>query len=203
MSRGGWRLNHKRVYRIWCEEGLKVPSRQPKRGRLWKNDSSCVRKRPEFKNHVWSYDFVHDRKHDNLSFRDLTVIDEFSRESLATERRMRFTSMDLIEELTNLFILHGLPEHIRSDNGPEFTSKAIRKWLGNLKIGPLFIEPGSHWENGYNESLNEKLTDELLNGEIFYTLAKARIIIERWRLHYNGISNVIAEYISGVVKKAD
>ena len=185
LRQDGWRVNHKRVYRIWREEGLKVPSRQPKRGRLWKNDGSCVRKRPEHKNHVWSYDFVHDRTHDNRSFRILTVIDEFSRESLATEPRRRFTSIDVIEELTNLFILHGRPEHIRSDNGPEFTSKAIRKWLDNLKVGPLFIEPGSPWENGYNESFNGKLRDELLNGEIFYTLAEARIIIERWRVHYN------------------
>ena len=185
LKQDGWRVNHKRVFRIWREEGLKVPARQPKRGRLWGNDGSCVRKRPEYKNHVWSYDFVHDRTHDNRSYRILTVIDEFSRESLATEPRRSYTSMDVIEELTNLFILHGRPEHIRSDNGPEFTSKAIRKWLDNLKVGPLFIEPGSPWENGYNESFNGKLRDELLNGEIFYTLAEARIIIERWRVHYN------------------
>ena len=185
LRQDGWSVNRKRVYRIWREEGLKVPSRQPKRGRLWKNDGSCVRKRPEFKNHVWSYDFVHDRTHDNRSYRILTVIDEFSRESLATEPRRRFTSLDVIEELTNLFILHGRPEHIRSDNGPEFTSRSIRKWLDALKVGPLFIEPGSPWENGYNESFNGKLRDELLNGEIFYTLAEAKIIIERWRVHYN------------------
>jgi putative transposase len=187
LKQDGWSVNRKRVYRIWREEVLKVPSRQPKRGRLWKNDGSCVRKRPEHKNHVWSYDFVHDRTHDNRSFRILTVIDEFSRESLATEPRRRFTSIDVIEELTNLFILHGRPEHIRSDNGLEFTSKAIRKWLDNLKVGPLFIEPGSPCENGYNESFNGKLRDELLNGEIFYTLAEARIIIERWLVHYNTI----------------
>jgi putative transposase len=162
-----------------------VPSRQPKQGRLWKNDGSCVRKRPEYKNHVWSYDFVQDRTHDNRSFRILTVIDEFSRESLATEPRRIFTSIDVIEELINLFILHGRPEHIRLDNGPEFTSKAIRKWLDNLKVVPLLIEPVSPWENRYNESFNGKLRDEMLNGEIFYTLAKAKIIIEIWRVHYN------------------
>jgi putative transposase len=187
LKQDGWSLNRKVVYRIWREEGLKVPSREPRRGRLWKNDGSCVRKRPKHKNHVWSYDFVHDRTHDNRSFKILTVIDEFSSESLATEPMRRFTSIDVIEELTNLFILYGRPEHIRSDNGPEFTSKAIRKWLENLKIGPLFIEPWSPWENGYNESFNGKLRDELLNGEIFYTLAEAWIIIERWRIHYNTI----------------
>ena len=181
----GWQVNDKRIERLWRREGLKVPMKQAKKGRLWLNDGSCLRLRPEYRDHVWSYDFVHDRTHDNRSYRILTVIDEFSRESLATEPRRRFTSLDVIEELTNLFILHGRPEHIRSDNGPEFTSRSIRKWLDALKVGPLFIEPGSPWENGYNESFNGKLRDELLNGEIFYTLAEAKIIIERWRVHYN------------------
>ena len=101
--------------------------------------------------------------------------------------RRRFTSLDVIEILSELFITRGLPEHIRSDNGPEFTSRAIRQWLTNLEVGPLFIEPGSPWENGYNESFNGKLRDELLNGEIFYTLEEAKIMIERWRVHYNTI----------------
>ena len=180
-----WRVNHKRVARIWREEGLKVPSRQPKRSRLWLGDGSCIRRRPEYKDHVWSYDFVHDRTHDNRSFRVLTLIDEFSRESLALEVKRRFTSLDVIEVLSGLFITRGLPEYIRSDNGPEFTSKAIQKWLNSLRVGPLFIEPGSPWENGYNESFNGKLRDELLNGEIFYTLEEAKIMIERWRVHYN------------------
>lgn len=185
LNQEGWRVNHKRVCRIWREEGLKVPARQPKRSRLWLGDGSCVRKRPEYKNHVWSYDFVHERTHDGRSLRILTVINEFSRESLATEVRRSFTSMDVIEVLSDLFIIHGQPEYIRSDNGPEFTSKAIRKWLSHLNVGPLFIEPGSPWENGYNESFNGKLRDELLNGEMFYTLQEAQIIIERWRVHYN------------------
>jgi len=187
LNQEGWRVNHKRVFRIWREEGLKVPNKQPKRSRLWLGDGSCVRKRPEYKNHVWSYDFVHERTHDGRSLRILTVIDEYSRKSLATEVRRSFTSMDVVEVLSDLFIIHGQPDYIRSDNGPEFTSKAIRKWLSNLKVGPLFIEPGSPWENGYNESFNGKLRDELLNGEIFYTLKEAQIIIERWRIHYNTI----------------
>jgi len=185
LIQDGWRVNHKRVARIWREEGLKVPSRQPKRSRLWLGDGSCIRRRPEYSNHVWSYDFVFDRTHDNRSFRVLTLIDEFSRESLALEVKRRFTSLDVIEVLSDLFITRGLPEYIRSDNGPEFTSKAIQNWLNNLQVGPLFIEPGSPWENGYNESFNGKLRDELLNGEVFYTLDEARIIIERWRIHYN------------------
>ena len=178
-------MNHKRVSRIWREEGLKVPAKQPKKGRLWLNEGDCVLKRPEHKDHVWSYDFVHERTHDNRSFRILTLIDEFSRESLALEVKRRFASLDVIEVLSELFITRGLPKYIRSDNGPEFTSRAIRQWLGNLEVAPLFIEPGSPWKNGYNESFNGKLRDELLNGEMFYTLKEAKIMIERWRVYYN------------------
>lgn len=152
---------------------------------MWFGDGNCVRHRPEYKDHVWSYDFVHERTHDTRSFRILTVIDEFTRESLAMVVRRRFTSLDVIEALSELFIIRGLPDHIRLDNGPEFTSRAIRQWLSNQEVGPLFIEPGSPWENGYNESFNGKLRDELLNGEIFYTLKEAKIMIERWRVHYN------------------
>lgn len=185
LNQDGWRVNHKRVARIWREEGLKVPSKQSKKSRLWFGDGSCVRRRPEYPNHVWSYDFVYDRTHDSRSFRVLTLIDEFSKESLALEAKRRFTSLDVIEVLSELFITRGLPEYIRSDNGPEFTSQAIRKWLNSLEVAPLFIEPGSPWENGYNESFNGKLRDELLNGEIFYTLQEAKIMLERWRIHYN------------------
>ncbi|MDP6336766.1 MAG: IS3 family transposase [Nitrospinaceae bacterium] len=187
LKQEGWKVNHKRVARIWREVGLKVPAKQPKKGRLWLGNGDCVRHRSEYKDHVWSYDFVHERTKDNRSFRILTVIDEFTRESLGTVVRRRFTSLDVIEVLSELFITRGLPEHIRSDNGPEFTSRAIRQWLTNLEVGPLFIEPGSPWENGYNESFNGKLRDELLNGEIFYTLKEAKIMIERWRVHYNTI----------------
>ena len=127
LNHEGWRVNHKRVARIWREEGLKVPAKQPKKVRLWLGNGNCVRYRPEYKDHVWSYDFVHERTKDNRSFRSLTVIDEFTRESLATVVRGRFTSLDVIEVLSELFITRGLPKHIRSDNGPEFTSRVIRQ----------------------------------------------------------------------------
>ena len=185
LNQDGWRINHKRVARIWREEGLKVPSRQPKRSRLWLGDGFCVRQRPEYSNHVWSYDIVVERTHDTRSFRILTLIDEFSKESLALEPKRRLTSLDVIEVLSDLFLTRGIPAYIRSDNGPEFTSKTIRKWLNNLQVNPLFIEPGSPWENGYNESFNGKLRDELLNGEIFYTLKEAKVMLERGRVHYN------------------
>jgi len=145
----GWHVSYKRVYRIWRREGLKVPSKQPKRGRLWLNDGSCIRLRPEYPGHVWSYDFVQDRTHDGRAFRMLTVIDEFTRESLAIEVERRLRSDDVLHCLTRLFAERGPPDHIRSDNGAEFTAHAVRDWLGRMGVKTLFITPGSPWENGY------------------------------------------------------
>ncbi len=181
----GWRVGLKRVKRIWRREGLKVPQRQPKRGRLWLNDGSCIRLRPTHKNHVWSYDFVQDRTHDGKAFRMLTVIDEYTRECLAIHVRRKLNSQDVLHVLAKLFLRHGPPKHIRSDNGPEFVAEAVRTWLGRLQVQTLFITPGSPWENGYNESFNGKLRDECLNMETFYTLKEAQILIEQWRRFYN------------------
>lgn len=183
----GWQVNHKRVERLWRREGLKVPSKQPKHKRLWLNDGSCVRLRPEHKDHVWSYDFVCDRTHEGRPLRMLTLVDEYTRECLAIDVARRMTSEDVLERLTDLFIHRGVPDHIRSDNGAEFTAHAVRQWLHKVGVRTLFIEPGSPWENGYVESFNGKLRDELLNGEIFYTLTEAKVLIERWRQHYNQI----------------
>ena len=182
-----WQVNHKRVERIWRKEGLKVPQKQPKRGRLWLNDGSCIRLRPEHKDHVWGYDFMTARTAEGRSFRILTILDEYTRECLAILVKRHITSRDVIDVLFELFIFRGIPEHIRSDNGPEFTSKDVRKWLSRLGVKTLFIEPGSPWENGYIESFNGKLRDELLNREIFYTLAEAKILIDQWRKEYNQI----------------
>jgi transposase InsO family protein len=183
----GWYVNHKRVERIWRREGLKVPIKQPKRARLWLNDGSCVRLRPRHRHHVWSYDFVVDRTHDGRAFRMLTVIDEYTRECLAIRTERRQNQETVLETLSDLFLLHGPPEHLRSDNGAEFTATAVREWLERLEVKTLFIEPGSPWENGYNESFNGKLRDELLNGEIFFTLREAQVLVEQWRQHYNTI----------------
>ena len=187
LKQEGWQVNHKRVERIWRMEGLKVPQKQPKRGRLWLNDGSCVRLRPQHKDHVWSYDFVMARTSDGRSFRILTLIDEYTRECLATMVGRKITSQDVIDQLFNLFVLKGIPEHIRSDNGPEFTAREVRNWLSRLGVKTLFIEPGSPWENGYIESFNGKLRDELLNGEIFTTLIEAKVLIEQWRREYNQV----------------
>ena len=183
----GWRVNHKRVERIWRQEGLKVPKRQRKRRRLWFNDGSCIRLRPEHKNHVWSYDFVADRTSNGNPLRMLNVIDEYTRECLAIKIDQKITSNDVVETLTELFVTRGTPAHIRSDNGPEFIADTVRSWLGRLGVQPLFIEPGSPWENGYIESFNGKLRDELLNGEIFDTVMEAQVVTERWRNYYNKI----------------
>lgn len=181
----GWRVNHKRVERIWRLEGLKVPAKQPKRRRLWLNDGSCIRLRPEHKDHVWTYDFVADRTTDGRAVRMLNILDEFTRECLVIRVDRKITAHDVLEALTNLFVARGIPKYIRSDNGPEFVADILREWLHRLNVGTLFIEPGSPWENGYIESFNGKLRDELLNGEIFDTLTEARVVTERWRKFYN------------------
>jgi len=187
LRQEGWQVNHKRVERIWRKEGLKVPQKQPKRRRLWLNDGSCIRLRPQFKDHVWSYDFVMARTADGRAFRILNIIDEYTRECLAILVKRRITSQDVIDQLFELIIFRGIPEHIRSDNGPEFTAKAVRRWLNCLGVKTLFIEPGSPWENGYIESFNGKMRDELLNREIFTTLTEAKVLIEQWRREYNQV----------------
>jgi len=187
LKQEGRKVNHKRVERIWRQEGLKVPQRQPKRGRLWLNDGSCVRLRPEYKDHVWSYDFMKDRTADGRPLRILTILDEYTRECLAIVVDRHITSQDVIDQLFDLFIFRAIPANIRSDNGPEFTAKAIRSWLNRLGAKTLFIEPGSPWENGYIESFNGKLRDELLNREIFTTLIEAKVLIENWRQEYNTV----------------
>jgi len=183
----GWTVNRKRVERIWRREGLKVPQKQPKRGRLWLNDGSCIRLRPEYPGHVWAYDFVEGRTHDGRKFRILTIIDEASRECLALVVARRFRHEDVLAALAELFIARGPPANIRSDNGPEFIATAVQKWLAQVGVKTLYITPASPWENGYNESFNGSLRDELLNGEIFYSLAEAKVLIEAWRRHYNTI----------------
>ena len=183
----GFDVNPKKVFRIWREEGLKVPSKQKKRGRLWLNTGSVIRLRPEYKNHVWSYDFVHDKTHDGRVLKMLTVIDEFTRKCLTVEVERNFTGEELIETLHKLFLREGVPKHIRSDNGSEFKNKKVQDFLKTLEVSPLFIYPGSPWENGYNESFNGKLRDELLNGELFYSLKEAKVLVNKWVYEYNTV----------------
>ena len=183
----GWSVNHKRVERIWRQEGLKVPAKQPKRRRLWLGDGSCIWLRPTHRNHAWSYDFVMDRTADGRAFRMLTIVDEYTRECLAIDVSRKLTSEDVLERLSDLFVLKGVPDHIRSDNGSEFTATRVREWLERVGVKTLYIEPGSPWENGYVESFNGKLRDELLAREVFDTLLEAKVLIERWRRAYNTV----------------
>ena len=165
-------------------EGLKVPQKQHPRG-LWLYDGSCIRLRPERPNHVWSYDLVSGRTHDGRTPRMLTMIDEYAWECLAIRVARRLGTYEVIEALADVMLFRGIPESIRTDNGPGFVAKELRQWLAKLGTGTLYIEPGSPWENGYCESFNGKLRDECLNGEIFYSLKEAQIVIEKWRVLYN------------------
>ena len=185
LRTAGWRVGKDRVQRIWRWEGLKVPQKQKPRARLWLNHGSCVRLRPVRPNHVWSYDFVSAITHDGRALRILTLIDEYTRECLAIRVARRLASLQVIDTLADVMLLRGVPEYIRSDNGPEFLAQELRQWLGKLRTGTLYIERGSPWENGYCESFNGKLRDECLNGEIFYSLKEAQVIIEQWRVEYN------------------
>jgi len=183
----GWKVNHKRVERLWRREGLKVPRRQRPRRRLWLNNGSCVRLRPQHRNHVWSYDFVQARTSEGRPIRLLTVLDEHTRECLAINVERKLTAEDVVVQMTDLFVHRGVPEYLRSDNGSEFTAEALRDWLKRLGVGTLFIEPGSPWENGYIESFNGRLRAEFLNAELFDTVREAKILTERWRREYNTI----------------
>ncbi len=185
LNKAGWPVGKDRVQRNWRREGLKVPQKQRPRGRLWLNDGSCVRLRPERANHVWAYDFLKAMTHDGRALRLLVLLDEYTRECLAIRVARRLGSLEVIETLAEVMLWRGIPEHIRSDNGPEFIAQDLRKWLAKVGTGVLYIEPGSPWENGYCESFNGKLRDECLNGEIFYSLKEAQIAIEQWRIKYN------------------
>ena len=180
--------------------GHYIPAKRPKLGRLWLNDGSCVRLRPEHPNHVCpfghagmpcratgTYDFVEDRTHGGKKYRMLSIIDEFTRECIAIRVNRRLKATDVIDVLSDLFILRGVPGYIRSENGPEFIAKALGKWIVTVGAKTAYIMPGSPRENGYCERFNSMLCDELLTGEIFYTLKEARIVIESWRRHYNTI----------------
>ena len=187
LHREGWTVGKDRVSTIWRQEGLKVPQKQPQRARLWLADGSCFRLRPEQPNQVWSSDVVAERTQDGRPFRIVNILDEYTRECLASHGARRIRSQDVILLPADLFLKHGCPTHIRSDNGPACIVKPLRSWVARLGIGPLYIEPGSPWENGYCESFNGKTRDQLLNGKLFYTLKEAQVLIERWRIHYNTV----------------
>ena len=187
LKRSGWKLNRKRVLRIWRAQGLKVPIRKVKKSRLWLENGRSTRLIAERPNHVWAYDFAYERTEDGRPLRILTVVDEFTRQALAARAARSFPARDVIETIADLMLIHGVPEHVRSDNGPEFTANAIRQWLSANKVKTCYIKPGAPWENAYAESFISRVRDELLDREIFYTLEEARVMLERFRIDYNSV----------------
>ena len=185
LRREGWRVNRKRVYRLWRRQGLKVPRRKTKKRRLGHSGNGCARRRALAKDHVWAWDFIHDRTADGRPLKWLSVVDEYTRECVALEVGRSLTAARVVEILAGLFRGRGAPEHIRSDNGPEFIARAIRSWLSAAGVGTLYIEPGAPWENGYAESFNSKVRDELLNAEEFASELEARVVGKDWKRAYN------------------
>jgi putative transposase len=181
----GWSVNRKRIYRLWKQNGLKVPAKQHKKRGVGNSDNSCTRQCAAHKNHVWAWDFIYDRTSNGRSIKWLSVIDEYTRECLALEVERSMTAGDVLNVLIELTSIRGVPGHIRSDNGPEFIAQAIRSWLATAKINALYIEPGSPWQNGYAESFGSKLRDELLNAEVFENVPMAKALGLNWRLDYN------------------
>lgn len=183
----GWRVNRKRVYRLWRQEGLKVPKKQRKKRRVGHAGQGVARRRAEHPDHVWCYDFVHDQTADGRPLKFLTIEDEFTRECLAIEVDRSLTSRDVIATLGRLFAQRGRPRGLRSDNGPEFVADAIRAWLQTGAVETLYIEPGAPWENGHAESFQGKFRDELLNAELFTNLLEAKVLSTSYRVEFNEI----------------
>ena len=183
----GWAVNHKKLERLWREEGLQLPHRHKRRNRLYHKDSSVIRLRPQYPNHIWSVDFVHDKLSNGRPYKMLTVLDEYTRQALCVEVRPRMGSAEVLEALYPLLLKHGKPEFIRSDNGKEFTAKALQEWLTKVGITPIQIYPGSPWENGYNERFNGTLRREILNAEWFSSIKQAKTVIGKWLRQYNHV----------------
>ncbi len=184
LRQEGWQVNRKRVQRLWCKEGLQVPQRRKRRRSIGVAENACHVSRALFRNDVWTYDFVDDRTVDGRGLKFLTVIDEYTREALAIDVSRSIRSSDVIAVLERLFTSRGAPRYIRSDNGPEFIAEALKGWLSDRKVETRYIEPGCPWENGYAESFNSRFRDELLDRELFYSVAEARVLAERWRVEY-------------------
>ena len=188
LKREGWHVNKKRVYRLWREEGLRVPAKQRKRKRclvVGTSENASSRRQAEYKDHVWSYDFVMDRTDDGRQLKMLPVVDEYTRECLTIEIDRSITAEDVARTLAALFERRGEPSFIRSDNGPEFIAEAVKQWLTISGVKTLYIEPGSPWENAYSETFNSRFGDELLKREVFTSLLEAKVLVEEYRKHYN------------------
>jgi putative transposase len=181
----GWAVNRKRIWRLWKREGFKVPRKRRKKRRLGSSANGILRHRAVYKDHVWTWDFIHDRDERGRPLKWFALVDEYTRECLALEVERSMTSLDVIDILSQVLLIRGAPRHIRSDNGPEFIAHAIRRYLAAAQVGTLYIEPGAPWENGYAESFFSRLRDELLNCELFADLAEAKLLASAWQNDYN------------------
>jgi transposase InsO family protein len=185
LRQAGWRVNRKRVYRLWRREGLKVPKRQHKKRRLGQSENGCVRRSAQRKDDVWAWDFIHDRDEHGRPLKWLSLVDEYTRECLLLEAERSLKAVDVIELISEVLLIRGVPGHIRSDNGPEFIATAIRRYLATAGVETLYVEPGSPWENGYAESFHSRLRDELLDAEWFEGLRDAKALAGSWKNEYN------------------
>jgi len=185
LRQEGWHVNVKKIYRLWRREGFKVPRKARKKRRLGHSGNSCVRRRAERPDHVWTWDFIHDRTTTGQPLKWFAITDEYTRECLALEVDRGITADRVLDVLTSLFLTRGMPRHIRSDNGPEFIATAIRRHGQQVGLEMLYIEPGSPWENGFAESFFSRLRDELLNCEEFANLAEARWFARRRQEEHN------------------
>ncbi len=185
LRREGWQVNKKRVHRIWRAQGLKISTKSRKRRRLGSGENSCQRRRAQYPNQVWSYDFVMDQTEDGRRLKMLPVVDEFTRECLTVEVERHFTAADVVRVLNYLFKERGAPAFVRSDNGPEFIAEAVKQWLAASGVSTLYIEPGSPWENAYSESFKARFRDELLEREVFTSLTEAKVLVADYVTEYN------------------
>lgn len=183
----GWRVNHKKIERLWREEGLKQPDRHKKRRRIYHKDTSVIRLRPTHPSHIWAIDLVHDKLSNGRNYKMLTVLDEYTRQALCVEVREKMTANDVLVVMHHLLLKHGKPEYVRSDNGPEFIANDLQGWLRRVGVKPIQIYPGSPWENGYNERFNGTLRREVLNSEWFHSIKQAQVAINVWLREYNHI----------------
>lgn len=185
LRQEGFKVNRKRIYRLWRQEGLKVPVKRRKRRSSGEIANGITRLQASHKDQVWTWDFIHDRTEDGRPLKLLSIVDEYTRECVALEVGRHYKSVDIIEVLIDLFMIRGIPQYIRSDNGPEFIAKAIKRWLGRTGVKSLYVEPGSPWQNGYVESFHSRVRDEFLNTELFTSIAEAKLLAMQWRLEYN------------------
>ena len=181
----GWAVNPKRIYRLWRAEGLRVPQRRREWRAPGEAKNGCHAQPAKAPNDVWAYDFLSDQTTDGRTLRVFAVVDEFTRRALALVPARRFPGTKVVDVLADLVHCHGAPRAIRSDNGPELVSKAVRGYLESLDIGALFVAPGAPWQNGYAETFNARFRDELLDRELLGSLVEARVVLEAYRREYN------------------